>query len=383
MPPQPKLEPMKSIGLRLPILVFATFLFTSSSYSQFNWNTIDDSISLSPEIYSINGGITISFLGKVITEDNKVYIDFKSKNVYVNNYNNMFKFPFDQVGKIYITDLEEFNGSSLFETELKESIIKSHRKQLYHGLDLNLATFTYSKKNKIDMTKEGKLFVKNEKQRIGKICAVGLNFAIIVTESGELLSMGDGDFNSLTIANTSAKDCKTLYNLIFNYFQKELDTRIDSWEQDVLTLDVNSLVNRFGPIHTIKEVSPEIKQYEWKWPKVTYQVNISTSSKQFGIGNFTRQSNYSGNTFSSIYGSVTGSSLFAYGNSYRTANLESSSFGITSTITNTSQNGDVVMSDEGSSITLIKDKNGKSTLLFHTNIFSELGYGKPFKFIEY
>jgi hypothetical protein len=374
---------MKALGLRSIILSLATFVFIAPSFSQFNWNTISDTISLSPEIYSINGGITINFLGKVITEDNKVYIDFKGKNVYVNNYNNMFKFPFDQVGRIYITDLDEFNGSSLFDSELKENIIKSHRKQLYHGLDLNLATFTYSKKNKIDMTKEGKLFVKNEKQRIGKICAVGVNFVVIVTEAGEMLSMGDGDFNSLSIANTNAKDCKTLYNLIFKYFQKELDTRIDSWEQEVLTLDVNSLVNRLGPIHTIKEVSPEIKQYEWKWPRVTYQVNISTVSKQFGIGSFTRSSNYSGSTFSSIYGSATGSSLFAYGNSYRTAGLESSSFGITSTITNTSQNGDIVMADEGSSVTIIKDKNGKSSLLFHTNIFSELGYGKPFKFIEY
>jgi hypothetical protein len=375
---------MMRISTKKVLILVLLFLSTSNNiFSQFNWNTIDDSVSLNPNLYLLNGSATISGLGKVITDDNKIYLDFKNKNIYLNNFNNVYKFPFDQVLYIFISEGEEFSGKTFFESEFKEKTIKSHRKKLFNSLLLNNVLFTYSKKNKLDVSKDGKLFVKNEKLKTGKICAVGLDFVVILTEEGDLLNMSDGDFNSLSFDNNKVKDCKTLYNIVFSYFQSELEKRVDRWEQDILSMDITRLLNKFGPLNISKDITSEIKQLEWEWPIITYQVNLSTAVRQFGLGDFMRRTTFTSNAISSIYGDIAGSSIFMYGNSNRTGSIESSMSGLNTTITNTSQNGKITMLNEGAKVSIVKDKFGKSIILNHKNIFSDLNYGSPFKFIEY
>lgn len=367
---------------RIKFLALLAFIGSSCCKAQINWNTIDDSINLNPPIYTVNGSVTINFLGKIITEDNKVQIDFRNKNIYLNNFNNLFKFPFGEIASLYIPEGEQFDGRLFFENEFKESITKSHRSKLYPGLDLNLVSFTYSKRNKIEMNKEGRLYIKNEKEKSGKICAVGYDFIMILAEDGELFNLENGDFNSLKTINSVFKDCKSLYNVVFEIFKEELKNKINQWQVNTLGKDINTLIAQYGPITSIKPINTDLTQYEWSWPRITYSIDLNTRSRQLGLNSFSRTNNYFSSVYSSLFGSL-GSSLFLYGNSNRTSSSESELSGISTTFTNTSQNGTVVMSDKGASIKIIKDKYGKSFNLAHNNIFSDLDYGKPFKFINY
>jgi hypothetical protein len=370
------------MGIRITLLGLLILLGANFCRAQINWNTIDDSIDLSPPIYVVNGSATINYLGKIITEDNKIQIDFKSKVIFLNNFSNLFKFSFGEIASLFISDGDQFDGKLFFENEFKEKVVKSYRNRLYASLNLNEVTFTYSKRNKIEMTKEGKLYVKNEKQKSGKICAVGFDFITILAEDGELFNLENGDFNSLQTINSVFKDCKSLYDLVFENFKGELKSKIEKWQSTTLGKDINTLIENYGPITSIKQINSDLTQYEWSWPRIIYNIDINTRSRQLGLNSYSRTTNYFGSAYSSLFGSL-GSSLFLYGNSNRSSSSESESSGITSTVTNTSQNGTVVMSDKGAAIKIIKDKNGRSINLSHTNIFSDLDYGKPFKFINY
>ena len=370
------------MGIRIVLLGLLVLLGANFCRAQINWNTIDDSINLSPSIYVVNGSAKINFLGTIITDDNKIQLDFKNKFIYLNNFNSLFKFPFSEVSYIKISGGDEFDDKQFFDDGFKEKIIKNHRSKLYPSLSLNEVSFTYSKRNKIDMSKDGKLFIKNEKQKSGKICAVGYDFIMILADDGELFNLENGDFNSLKTINFVFKDCKSLYDVVFENFKGELKSRIQKWEDNALVKNINTLLEQYGPITSIKSIDADLTQYEWCWPRITYNIDINTRSRQLGLNSYSRTTNYFGSAYSSLFGSL-GSSLFLYGNSNRSSSSESESSGITSTVTNTSQNGTVVMSDKGAAIKIIKDKNGRSINLSHTNIFSDLDYGKPFKFINY
>ena len=350
--------------------------------AQINWNTIDDSINLSPSIYVVNGSAKINYLGTIITEDNRIQIDFKNKIIYLNNFNNLFKFLFSEVSFFNITEGEEFDGKQFFDDGFKEKIIKSYRSKLYPILNLNEVSFTYSKRNKIDKSKDGKLYIKNEKQKSGKICAIGYDFIVILTEDGELFNLENGDFNSLQTITSVFKDCKSLYDVVFENFEKELNSKIEKWKLNTLAKDINVLLDQYGPVTSIKQINSELIQYEWSWPRIIYNIDLNTRSRQLGLNSYSRPNNYVSSTYGSLFGSL-GSTLFLYGNSNRSSSSGSESSGITSTVTNTSQNGTVVMSDKGAAIIIIKDRSGRSTNLSHNNIFSDLDYGEPFKFINY
>ena len=368
--------------LRAPqIFLILALLITKSSISQINWNTIGDSIKLSPQLYPVSGSVTINMLGSILSPDNVFYLDYKNKMLYVNNFDNLYKFPFDQVSKTNMADFGETSGAEIYDSELKDKIIKAYRKSIYSVVDLNVLSFTYSKRNKLAVTKEGRLYVKNEKQVNGKICSAGIDYINILTEDGEILTLNDGDFLSLKAAGITTKNCKTLYNLVFREFKYELENKIKNWEKYTVDLDLSKLITEHGPLHSIKEINSELKQFEWNWPIITYNVDLSSSSRQISTNSFTRSINYFGRSNTSIYGSV-GSSLFLYGNSYRSYSSDGLFSGVSGTISNVSQNGTVTMLDDGASITIIKDKSGKTISLRHKGIFSELNYGSSFRFIQ-
>jgi hypothetical protein len=358
--------------------ILATIILCTSikiSYAQFNWNTINDTVTLNPATYTVNGSATIKNMGQIISVDNRIIIDFKNKQIFINNFNNLFKFGFFDISNLYLSDAQKvYSEDIISDTEFRDNVIKSYRKKLFNELELNVATFTYSKKNKIDITKEGKLYIKNEKQISGKICAIGIDFVLVLTEDGELLNMEDGDFNSLYCGGTYAKDCKNLYNLIFSFFKKELEQKVNYWEKEVSEKKLNELISTYGAINSIKQINNELTQFEWNWPQITYKVNIRSNSRQISLADYNKSTTFLG---------FATSKLFLYNNTYRESNSSSDITGVTTTSTNISQTGTVVQSDEGSSIILIKDKSDNTKLLKHKNIFSELDYGKQFKFVNY
>lgn len=364
------------------IIAILLILMTSISHSQFSWNTAPDSIKINPTVYSIEGSVVVNLLGPILCADNTIQIDFKNKYVYVNNFNNIYKFSFDQVSKIYLPGSEEINGPTLYDSDFRERITNSYRKSIYEKVDLNVISFTYSRKNKLAITNDGRLYIKNEKKMSGKICSIGLDYIETLTENGELLKLNDGDFISLSAAGIISKNCKTLYNLVFGEFKKELERKVTTWVNTTTQLDMPTLIKDYGPLQSIKEINSDLKQYEWGWPLVTYNINVTSNSRQIGLNNSSRNTYYYGTSNTSIYGS-TGSSLFLYGNSFRSYNGEGIFSGISNTLSSTSQNGSVIMTDEGASIIIIKDKSGKTISLKHKGLFSDLDYGSAFIFIKY
>jgi len=349
------------------------------STAQINWNIIDDSVNLTPSKYSLLGSVTIISLGRIITVDNLVDIDFNDKSIYVNNFNNYFKFPFDQVDKFYTSDLIksiDISGNS----EFKKTVISNYRKSLYDKLDLNTISFTYSKRNKIAITDDGKLYYKNEKGIQGKICEIGVDKVTILTEEGELETFSDGDFISLKTQNIQAKNCRTLYNYVYNSFKKDLNQFMQNWENEINTFDITKLIETFGSLNAIKEITPVLKQYEWRWPEINYLININAQSNQRTSSFNFSNSLFLGTTNQYRLNSIS-NSLFLYYNTFRYLNPYSNTLALTSS--NSNQRGIVSMTDNGKAIVIVKDNTGKSISLYHKGFFSDIKYEQPFKFVNY
>ena len=350
--------------------------------AQIKWEVINDSITLNPNSLVLDGDIDLNVNGikTTITPDRKQFIvTFSEKTVDLNSNGNTFRLPKSNIESIFVEKYNNFQKDQIFTKDFMDSLIFYYRRKIYKDLDLNVVSFSSSKKIKFDIDSTKNLYLKNQKISKGKICNVGFDNIIILKEDGDLDIFRDGDFNFLQINSYKIFNCKQLYDLVFKDYVVTLNQKIKKWEQNIQSANLDSIIVLFGMIDNIQVISSERRMITWKKEKTVYNFNQYSSSSKT-IMDF---SSYESTFNSSSNSLIIGSPIFLYGNNFR--NSEMSILGNSTSIISqkTYQEGSVYKKDEGFSISIFVDNNNKTLKVFHKNIFSLSKYSDPFRFVNY
>jgi hypothetical protein len=365
------------------MFLFATMIVYFSTFGQIKWEVVDESFTLTPSIIVEKGTLDV-FIGRSkdqITKEGtgEITIDLTEKVIYLNDGNNIYKFKSDLIKKLTIEGYKIFIGEELFKKEFADSLLFNYRKKIYPKINLIEIEFSSSKRVLYDFSDEG-FVLKNQKKSKGKICYVSPTRIIILYDNGELDEFKDGDFNFLQVNSFKAFKCRNLYDYLFKDFENGLIRNIKRWENEILKLNLDSAISLFGVIDNITSISPDRRMISWKKERPVYNINLSNTKVTSSYSKSSSQTNYFSTRLSTIY-SI--SPFFLYGNAYRTEDVSFSSSGITLLSSQSSQSGYVRLEDDGYSITMIQDNNGKNLRIFHQNVFSEPRYGEPFRFVSF
>lgn len=363
------------------ISLLSSISIAYSTAAQIKWDVANDTITLSPNVISTSGSISISKgnNGGTITTSGSIGIALKEKNIYFDDGNNLFKISSDALESLTLKNYGVFTEGELFNDDFKDSVLQHYRRLIYPTLNFNEVSFSSSKRVEYSLEESG-LTLKNQRLTIGKLCYIDLNSIIILTEDGQLVTMQDGDFNFLKVGGFKGFYCKSLYNFIFNSYQKKLAENIETWVNTVKQMDIEGLISIYGPFDKMINISTDKKMISWKKNIQAYYLDISTYSNSSSV----IKNNYSANISTlgtSYYNNV--SPLFLYGNSYRSTYTSIVGSSLKSSSVFTNQSGKITSKEEGFTIAIIQDSNNKIVQVYHENIFSEPQYGSPFRFITF
>ena len=244
---------------------------------------------------------------------------------------------------------------------------------------MNEIEFSSSKKMQFDIDDMGNLYLKNQRKSIGKVCAVGNNFIQIIDSTGRLDIYKDGDFNYLTIGQLKAYNCQTLYDYVYEDFKLTLSNKIKKWENNIILQPLDSLLNIFGTVDNVQNLTTDRKIIKWKKEIPIYEVGLSTLTTRTGYNSNISSGNAN---ISSTFNLNNYSPLFIYGNDYRNVDLSLYSSSLTINNTSSFQQGNVIRKDAGYSVSIVVDNSNKIIRVLHNNVFSDLKYGQPFRFVN-
>lgn len=363
--------------------IVALSLLIIQAQAQIKWEVISSDITLNPRVFTETATIYITTgrndVKPVKSDDGYVTFDLDGKYTYINSNHNNFKFKNDQITNVEIQGLM-FDGNELSKKEFADTLVTKYRKSIFSTLNLNQVTFSSSKRQEFDIDNNGYLFLKNQKYSTGKICCVGYDFITVLTETGDLDTYKNGDFNFLQIGSFRALDCQSLYDFVYRDFQKTLTENKSKWEQELLRANIDSLLTLLGPVDNISQISNDRKLITWKKDNTTYEIMMSSFNSRTGTTFGTSRANYM--SFGTLNFSGI-SPFFIQGNTYRNSELSTTSSAVTTTVTQNVQNGSIFKHDTGPAISILIDANQKPVKLFHSNVFSDPRYGAPFRFVNY
>ena len=352
------------------ILLSIILLATSNINGQLKWNLIDDTITLSPNIITAIGDVTIQ-QGKAETSlqvSGTLAIILNAKTVILKNGNDIFNFKDKDLLDLQLNDYGRFQHEELFKDRFTDSLYKYYRKSLYPTLELNKIQLDISKRTQYSLEDTG-LTLKNQKLLLGKLCYVDLENIIILDENGELHNLKDGDFNFFVFNGLKDFSCKGLYRYIFANYGTRLKENREEWEERVRKESIEDLIETFGAIDKIISITQDKKMISWKENIEAYNIFISSFSSR---STYTTTKSYTNGN--SLFTNI--SPFFLYGNIGITSALNSYTRSTTST------SGTVSSRDVGFSLAIIQDASNNTTQVFQHNIFSDPVYGMAFKFIN-
>ena len=134
---------MKQVFLSLTIF----FLAVCNIKGQIKWNLIDDTITLSPNIVTAIGDVTIQ-PGKAETSlqvSGALAIILNAKTVILKNGNDIFNFKEKDLLDLQLIDYGRFKHEELFKDKFTDSLYKYYRKSLYSILELNKYNLIFQK----------------------------------------------------------------------------------------------------------------------------------------------------------------------------------------------------------------------------------------------
>ena len=363
----------KAFGVLL-LLFLLINNFTSAQITKINWNVLDDSITLTPNRFRGNGIISIRTpSGNDLQVKGDIVIAPKEKQVFFNDGDNLFKLKSEDISLLQIDIYKQLDRRDFAnQNELYDSLLKEYRINLFNTLMLNEIEVLLTKFNVYELGDNG-LTVKRPHILKGKICYLSVNKIVILSEEGELYSLNDGDFNYIKFDTSKAFECKDVYDYYYKLYSNKLIQTIADWKNKVKTNNLESLVEMFGPFDKAMNLSSEKKIFVWNKPLVNYQFNINSSSVNTSFSS-TRTS------YLYKYGSYI-SPLFYYGNMYRSDAFDS--FEKTSGINHQFQYGNVFSKDESMTISLTTDTQNNILSVYQDKLFTEAGYGLPFRFIKF
>lgn len=356
----------------------------NAQITRVNWNVFEDSISLTPTRFKGRGTISIRKSSSSEIEVNgEIIISPKEKQIFFNDGSNMFKLKVEDILSIGINNYNPINHSDLINPhDLYDTLLKEYRTNLYKSVLLNEVEILLIKNYHYDLSGNG-LSVLNPRVLKGKICYLSLNKIILLSEDGELTTLVDGDFNYIKFDNNKVFECSNLYNLYFKQFEQKLLESISEWKQNIKRNNLESLTEIFGPFDKILTIAPDRKLFIWNKPLMKYQFEINS----LGLN-----SSFSSSINSIYQNKYTNyiSPLFYYGNVYRSTfdyngnyNKPSSYETVSTSINRQMQTGNIVAKDESMTISITTDAQNNILNVYQERLFAELGYGLPYRFINF
>lgn len=364
-------------------LFFIIILSSFCSFSQVSWNIVSDSVSLNPKVFKFKADLYFSPSSgpnQIITPEPEVEFNISDKTISFVYKGNAFKLKADQFSSVRFIDYKFLSRDELTNKSIADSILFFYRKKIYAYLDLNEVEFSSSKRVSIAFTEKDELILKNQKISKGKICAIAPEFIVILQQDGELSVFADGDFNYFSVSDKRMFSCRALYDFVYNQFAINLKLNIKSWESKMLEMNIDSILSIAGPVDEVLEIGSNRKLFRWKSERTSYEFFTSgtTSSR---ISNFvSRQTQILSNLH---FNAFSFSPFLIAGNSYRTANITSSSNAESFSTSSSSQYGKIIETVEGFNLSLLQGEGNRFIKIFHENIFSEPKYGSPFRFINF
>lgn len=350
---------------------------------QINWKVADDSLELTPNVFSDSGSIKIvkgkmGGFQEILIVNGIVSLFVKEKKLIIKYDDNSNLIKPEHVDDIELIHLGRFTSDELFKSKFIDTLLTWHRKDLFKKLDLNEITFSYSKRVEYEM-RDGKLELKNQKIQKGKICSISPYQITILTESGDLLKFEDGDFNYLTIGGQREYSCNAVYSKFYkNYLLRQKDN-ISNWEDYIKKSSIETLINQLGAFSKLVQLSADRKVITWEKINISYSFRMFTNS----LNLTTRNSSYSASDFSTgILNLNTYSPIFLNAYSSRVSQFSGNVDGNEISSNSTRQSGSISSHDEGYQITVIVDGNNKILSVYNENIFSSPRYGISFSFIR-
>jgi hypothetical protein len=340
----------------------------TNSYSQIKWHLIDDTTTLTPNIFTAPGSVTIPNKSSAIQVSGTLEIILNAKTVILNTSNDIFSLKDKQIQSITLDKFGYFEQPNLFKDDFTDSLLHYYRRTLYPILDLNEISFSSSKRVQYSLEDTG-LIIKNQKILYGKLCYADIDNITLLDENGEIHNLKDGDFNFFQYLGTKIFSCKGLYDYLFKNYQQKLQEIINSWNERVKDESLEELIKSFGAIDKIINLPSDKKMISWKQNLQAYNLHLSTTNLV--------TNNYRYTVTNTLFTNI--SPFFLYQYTINTSALRIVTQGSSSTF----QSGDIISKDIGYSLTIIQDSSNKTIDVFQKNIFSEPTYGMPFKFINF
>jgi hypothetical protein len=352
-------------------ILFALLLIkVNNTTAQIKWNLIDDTVTLSPNIITGVGDVTIQ-QGKAepLQVSGVLAIILNAKTVILNNAKDVFNLKDKELSELELNGFGRFQHEDLFQDAFKDSLYRYYRKTLYPIIELNQISLDISRRTQYSLEDTG-LTLKNQKLLSGKLCYVDLDNLIVLDENGELHNLKDGDFNFFVFNGFKDFSCKGLYNYIFIDYKERLIEHIEEWKERIKKKSVEDLIETFGAIDKIINISPDKKMISWQQNMEAYNISLSSHSSRL-----TYVADRSYTQVNSLFTNI--SNFFLYGNVGITSTTNTTIVNSTSTF----QSGTISSKDVGYSLIIIQDASNKTIQVYQHNIFSNPSYGMAFSFI--
>jgi hypothetical protein len=372
---------MKRIISQICLLLTLT-LVGSAQESKINWNVVSDSISLTPKKFESDGTFTLKYSSNTspIQIVGKFALYPNNKIIHFNEGENLFKFSnYSDIIGINLNSFKYFSNEDLNSKDLYDTLLQVYRRNLFPQLNLTEIEIQLSKRNKFEIV-NNELKVKKPLILKGKICEIELSHVVILTEEGDLFKIYDGDFNFLKVGEIKAFECTKIYDYFYERYQRKLEEIILDWETKNRLRNIEFFIENYGPFDNQYKISNDKTVYIWNKKSVKYYINMNSTRYSTGIsyGSFYRNKNYSPLFYYNYQANTKYQPSFISTNSDLVGNSNS----VSSSTTQSMQNGEVSSSEESTNITLIFESSGKLIQSYQEKLFASPEYGQRFRFIN-
>src|SRR6516164_9776955 len=156
------------------------------SNAQIIWNTIEDTLALTPVLFETPG--TIKFKdGKFAA--GQVTFDPRNKDIYFNDSINSFLFERGQVESVVTNYYGGMTLADAFAGDAYDRFLKQYRTINYDDFNLNKIVYSLAKGSSYTVGPKGNVMIRNEQKLDGKICAVGTSGIKILNSNGDILTL--------------------------------------------------------------------------------------------------------------------------------------------------------------------------------------------------
>jgi len=360
--------------LKLLVTFLSIYFYNYSLEAQINWTIYEE--TLSPDVIQIPGSIKLNKTRDLSVEvTGTIQINFPAKSIYFSDGRNTLLIDNSDYELVKIFDIEKGDQKleqlDVFSKNIKSKYYKKHIINLYQKLDLNKITYSTSNKSEYGVDEDNKILIKNEKKMESKIIAISPTSVEIITATGQTIDLSYSDFNYIEFNGKRYVSILELYSEFYNDFRLKQMEVIDTWENNIKGMTIDSLIEFFGPIKNIFNLADGRNIIVWEEKRTDFSIGLSNISSSMALSKITEFSNAS--TYSYF-----NSPIFYYYSYYskeRNINVSQYSLGTNRTF------GKIFEEDRSEKISIILDKLSKANSISHKNIFISPKYGQAFSFL--